>query len=164
MNKKIMLLGAVAVAGYFTLTAFGGKTKAEQMTEISDKVKMGLDEFRNAEKAKCDARVAEAVTAKYNEMMAAVPVPAEPAVAAKGGKKAASKGKTGGPKVDPLPQPTTPSKTPPTDDEKAKGRMSGQSGKLEEEKAKGRMSGEAPKQEEAKAKGRMQQKPAGGGN
>ena len=56
MNKNLLFIGAVAVAGYLTLTAFGGKTKAEQMAEIKEKVQMGLDELRTAEKAACDAR------------------------------------------------------------------------------------------------------------
>lgn len=105
MNKKqLMLLGAAAVAGYFTLTAFGGKTKAEQMAEITEKAKMQLEEIRTAEKAKCDEKVAAAVNEQYAAMAAAEPEPA-PATT-KGGKKPAKKG---GPKVDPLPQPSAPS-------------------------------------------------------
>jgi hypothetical protein len=91
MNKNLLLVGAVAVASYLTLTAFGGKTKAEQMAEISDKVKMGLDDLRTEEKAKCDTRVAEAVETKYAEMVAATPEPAPmptKAVKGKGGPKA----------------------------------------------------------------------------
>lgn len=76
MNKNLLLVGAVAVASYLTLTAFGGKTKAEQMAEITDKVKMGLEDLRTEEKAKCDTRVAETVDAKYAEMAAATPEPA----------------------------------------------------------------------------------------
>ncbi len=89
MNKNLLLVGAVAVASYMTLTAFGGKTKAEQMAEISDKVKMGLEDLRTEEKAKCDTRVAEAVDTKYAEMLAATPEPVQgKAVKGKGGPKA----------------------------------------------------------------------------
>ena len=104
MNKNLLLVGAVAVASYFTLTAFGGKTKAEQMAEITDKVKMGLEDLRTAEKAKCDTRVAETVEMKYAELAAATPEP----VAAPG-KKTTGKG---GPKPTAKPLPSgTPGKT-----------------------------------------------------
>ena len=103
MNKKIMLFGAAALVGFLSLTAFGGKTKADQMAEISEKVKMGLDAFRADEKVKCDTKVGEAVAAKVAEL-AAMPVPAP----VKGATKKATKGGKGGPKVDPLPQPSTP--------------------------------------------------------
>lgn len=112
MNKNLLFIGAVAVAGYLTLTAFGGKTKAEQMAEIKEKVQMGLDELRTTEKAACDARVAEAVEAKYAEMAAATPEPT-PAVAGKPVKK----GTKGGPSVKPLPTPPA----PPTDPTKTRG-------------------------------------------
>lgn len=95
MNKNLLIVGVVAVASYFTLTAFGGKTKAEQMAEIQDKVKMGLEEIRTQEKANCDARVAEAVEMKYSEMAAATPEPAPV--------KGVKKGSKGGPKAPTLP-------------------------------------------------------------
>jgi outer membrane biosynthesis protein TonB len=109
MKKQLMLLSAAALVGYITLTAFGGATKAEQLADIQTKVKMGLDELRTAEKAKCDARVAEAVSAKLAEMASAVPEPA-PALAGKGGaKKPATKKPATPPTATPVPQPTTPS-------------------------------------------------------
>ena len=125
MNKNLLLVGAVAVAGYLTLTAFGGKTKAEQMAEIKEKIQMGLNEIRTQEKEKCDTRVAEAVEAKYAEMAASMPAPA----AAPAGKKAVkSTGK--GPSAKPLPTPAPAPKDPiktrggeanPTGDVKARG-------------------------------------------
>lgn len=95
MNKNLLIVGVVAIASYFTLTAFGGKTKAEQMAEIQEKVKMGLDDIRTEEKAKCDARVAEAVEMKYSELAAATPEPAPV--------KGVKKGSKGGPKAPVLP-------------------------------------------------------------
>jgi len=107
MNKNLLIVGVVAIASYFTLTAFGGKTKAEQMAEIQEKVKMGLDDIRTEEKAKCDARVAEAVEMKYSELAAATPEPAPV--------KGVKKGSKGGPKAPVLPTgkagtPTDPAK------------------------------------------------------
>lgn len=100
MNKNLLLAGAVAVAG-FTLTAFYGPTKADQMTDIAAKVKTGLETFRADEKAKCDARVEEAVAAKLAELAAATPEPAA-APATKGVTKKSGT-KTAGPKAPVVP-------------------------------------------------------------
>ena len=108
MNKKLLLICAVAVAGYFTLTAFGGQTKADQMADIQAKITMGLDQIRLEEQQKCDARVAEAVETKYAEMPAATPE--MPAAAPS---KTAKKGsKSSGPSVKPLPSTTAPAPDP----------------------------------------------------
>lgn len=104
--KKTVLIGGAALlaAGFFTLTAFGGKTKAQQDADIAKAVTEQVDAFRQEKIAECDERVAAAAQAKYDELMAAAPAePAKPAP----GKKTAPKGK-GGPKVDPLPQPAPP--------------------------------------------------------
>ena len=105
MNKNLLITGVLAVAG-FGLMAFFGPTKADQMKEIEAKVKTGLEEFRAAEKAKCDMRVEEAVAAKLAELAA---VPAEAAAIAapvKGAKKSTAKGPNA-PKV-PTPAPPPP--------------------------------------------------------
>jgi hypothetical protein len=106
MNKNLIILGAAVIGGFVTLTAFGPKTKAEQLADIDSKVKAGLEEFRAAEAAKCDERVAAEVQTQYDAMLAAVPAIAAPMP----GKKAPAKKavKPSGPKVDPLPQPTKP--------------------------------------------------------
>lgn len=109
MNKKLLLAGAVAVAGFFTLTAFDGKTLAQQKEEIASAVTAKLETLRSEKAAECDARVqTEAATRvdAWKAEMAAAPAPA-PAkgVAKKGGSK--------GPKVDPLPTPPPPVKTDP---------------------------------------------------
>lgn len=99
MNKKLLLAGAVAVAGFFTLTAFDGKTLAQQKEEIASAVTAKLETLRSEKAAECDARVAAEVTTRvdaWKAEMAAAPAPA----ASKGGVK---KGGSKGPKVDPLP-------------------------------------------------------------
>jgi outer membrane murein-binding lipoprotein Lpp len=109
MNKNLLIVGAVAVAG-FTLTAFYGPTKADQMADIATKVTAGLEALRADEKAKCDAKVAEAVATKVAEMSAA-PVEPTPTVAptpTKGTKKGTAKG----PKAPTVPTPPPPPTKP----------------------------------------------------
>ncbi len=108
MNKNLLITGVFAVAG-FGLMAFFGPTKADQMKEIEAKVKTGLEEFRAAEKAKCDARVEEAVAAKLAEMTTAEPAPT--LTTATPTKKATK----GGPKAPSLPPATPPKKVDPSD-------------------------------------------------
>jgi hypothetical protein len=114
MNKKFLLFGAVAVAGFLTLTAFGGKTLAEQQAEITKMVTEKLDAYKVDLQAACDERVAAESQTRFDQIMAdkaaaeaAKPVPGKKAIA----KKPVAKG----PKVDPLPQgskqPTDPQKT-----------------------------------------------------
>ena len=115
MNKKVLFAGMIAVAGFVTLTAFGGKTRADQQIEIDNAVKAKLETYRTELTAACDARVeAEAMT-RYDAVVAqrAAEEAAKPAAGKKGGKKV-----TKGPKVDPLPQPTKPA---PTDPQKTRG-------------------------------------------
>lgn len=110
MNKKLLLAGAVAVAGFFTLTAFDGKTLAQQKEEIAAAVTAKLETLRTEKTAECDARVQTEVTTRVEawkaEMAAA---PAAPAPAKGGAKKGGSKG----PKVDPLPVTPPPAKVDP---------------------------------------------------
>ncbi|MEY3241371.1 MAG: hypothetical protein RIR11_2810 [Bacteroidota bacterium] len=108
MNKNLLIVGAVAVAG-FTLTAFYGPTKADQMADIATKVTAGLEALRADEKAKCDAKVAEAVAAKVAEMTAAPVEPTPTAAPVKGVKKSTPKA---GPKAPTVPTPAPPPAKP----------------------------------------------------
>jgi hypothetical protein len=130
MNKKL-LTGAAAVAAFIALTAFGGKTLAEQKAEIASSITSKLESYRTELQTACDEKVAAAAQTKADEIIAAkaAEVPATPT---KGiaPKKKPTKGSTGGPKVDPLPQgpkpaPSDPKKdkmneTPNTSDKKEK--------------------------------------------
>lgn len=142
MNKKLLLAGAVAVAGFFTLTAFDGKTLAQQKEEIAAAVTAKLETLRTEKTAECDARVQTEATTRVEawkaEMAAA---PAAPAPAKGGSKKGGAKG----PKVDPLPvTPPPPAKVDPKKDkmqggtnvEEKKAKMDGQSPNLEKKKSK----------------------------
>jgi len=145
MNKKLLLAGALAIAGFFTLTAFDGKTLAQQKEEIAAAVTAKLEMLRTEKTAECDTRVQEEATTRieaWKAEMAAAPVPAP----AKGGTK---KGGTKGPKVDPLPVTPPPAKVDPK-----QGKMEG--GTKTEEKSK-KMEGQAPNADKKKAK-------MGGGN
>jgi hypothetical protein len=126
MNKKLLLAGAVAVAGFFTLTAFDGKTLVQQKEEIAAAVTAKLETLRTEKAAECDTRVQEEANTRleaWKAEMAAAPVPA------KGGVK---KGSTKGPKVDPLPTGTK----PPTDPQKTRGGAV-QQGNAEQQKERG---------------------------
>ncbi len=118
MKKTILMGGAALLAiGFMTLTAFGGsKTKAQQEAEITQAVAAKVEELRTTKAAECETRVADAAKVKYDEWAAAQPV--VPTKFGSTGKKVVPKGKTP-PKVDPLPQPTPPTKTP-TDAKKDK--------------------------------------------
>lgn len=125
MNKNLLLAGAVAVAGFFTLTAFDGKTLAQQKEEIASAVTTKLDELRAEKSAECDAKVeAEASTQfeTWKAEMAAAPTPTKGVVKGKGSK---------GPKVDPLP-----SGSKPTDPQKTRGGAV-QEGNVEQQKERG---------------------------
>lgn len=106
MNKKLLLIGALAIAGFVTLTAFGGKTKEQQMAEIKEKIQTGLDQVRAEEDEKCTTRVNEAAQTRFVDYQAEM----EATAAKTPGKKSSSKAK--GPRVDPLPTkaPTDPKK------------------------------------------------------
>ncbi len=126
MNKKLLLAGAVAVAGFFTLTAFDGKTLAQQKEEIAAAVTAKLEMLRTEKTAECDTRVQEEATARieaWKAEMAAAPAP---------GKGIVKKGSSKGPKVDPLPNGT---KTP-TDPQKTRGGAVKQ-GDVEQQKERG---------------------------
>ncbi|MBC7776472.1 MAG: hypothetical protein H7246_13645 [Phycisphaerae bacterium] len=110
MNKKLLLAGAVAVAGFFTLTAFDGKTLAQQKEEIAAAVTAKLEMLRTEKTAECDTRVQTEATTRieaWKAEMAAAPAPG------KGGTK---KGGSKGPKVDPLPVTPPPAKVDPKKD------------------------------------------------
>ncbi len=113
MNKNLLLVGAVAVAGFLTLTAFGGKTLEQQQAEVKAAVDAKVASRRLEKQAECDSRVMAAAQTKYDEVLAART--AEASMTTKGGM--VKKGtKTKGPRVDPLPQPTKPTSTSPSKD------------------------------------------------
>jgi hypothetical protein len=145
MNKKLLLASAVVTAGFVALTAFAPKTQEEQRQEIQQSVQVKLDTYRDSLMMVCDERIAMESDRRFNEAIAARAMDNTP----KG------KGRTTarGPRVTPLPQGSTPTKT--TTDQK-RDNMEGQP-KTEEKKEK--MSGE-PKTEEKKSK----MKREGGGN
>lgn len=106
--------GALAVAGFIGLTAFDGKTLAQQKEEITAAVTAKLETLRSEKAAECDARVQTEATTRFQTWQteqAAMPAPAP----AKGGAK---KGGSKGPKVDPLP--STPPPAPKTDPKTSK--------------------------------------------
>jgi len=111
MNKKLLLIGAFALVGFMTLTAFGGKTKEQQEAEIVQAVQAKLDAYRTELQQACTDRVMAEAQKRFDEQQAA-------AAAANANKPSATKKTTkkGGPKVDPLPQGTTP-----TDPQKTRG-------------------------------------------
>lgn len=127
MNKKLLLVGAVAVAGFFTLTAFDGKTLAQQKEEIAAAVTAKLETLRTEKAAECDARVLEEANVRVETWK--TEMAATPAAPVKGGAK---KGTAKGPKVDPLPTGTKPT----TDPQKSRGGAV-QQGNVEQQKERG---------------------------
>lgn len=169
MNKNILFGAAMILfCSFFALVSFKGKTKEQQLQEISAAVEAKISELRTLKVEECNARVLETATEQYNALLEA-----EAEAAKSKSKKRAirSKKKTytapkAPVKVDPTPATPTPPPPPPpaeaaptTDEGKAKSRMSGQPSQ-DDAKAKSRMSGE-PSKDDAKAKSRMQ---GGGGN
>lgn len=108
MNKKLILAGMVLVAGFVTLTAFGGKTLEQQKQEIAAAITAQLDEFRAEKQEECTMRVNEEAQRRYDEYLASQP--ATPATKPSTTKKR-SNTSTGTTKKDPLPQ-TAPAKDP----------------------------------------------------
>lgn len=147
MNKKLLLAGAVAVAGFFALTAFNGKTLAQQKEEIAAAVTAQLESLRTEKAAECDARVAVEANARFDAWMAEMA--AKPnAKPTKGVVKKSVPAK--GPQVDPLPVTPPPAKVDPKTS-----KMEGGS-KVEEKQSK--IEGEAPNTDKKKSK------MGGGGN
>lgn len=106
MNKKIILAGFVVVAGFVTLTAFGGKTKEQQAQEIATAVTAKLDEFRAQKEEECTGLVNTEAQTRYQAYVAEMEAAA--ATAPKGTKTTTKKKSTT--KKDPLPQ-TKPAET-----------------------------------------------------
>jgi len=102
MNKNLLLAGAVAVAGFFTLTAFGGKTLEQQQAEVKMAIDAKIATLRSEKQADCDSRVAAAAQTRYDEVVA------ERTAAAVTGGTIKKGTRPKGPRVDPLPQPTKP--------------------------------------------------------
>lgn len=153
MNKKLMLAGAVLVAGLATLTAF--KTKEEQQQEIATAITAKLDELRMQLQEQCAQRVNDEARRRYDEYVASLP-PAKPG---KPGTKPATPKKA-------APAPTAPAKTPmpqtvPTDPQKQRGGAV-QEGNVEEQKKR---EGAAPPGDvESQKKRGGASKVEGGGN
>lgn len=115
MNKKLLFAGALAVAGFVTLTAFGGKTLEQQKAEIDTAVKAKLEELRATKEEECNARVTTEAQNRFTQWQAEE----EAKAAATPGKKPASGGKgktTTKPSSQPLPQPQPPAPTNPKSD------------------------------------------------
>jgi hypothetical protein len=110
MKNKLLLAGAIAVAGFIGLTAFGG-TKAEQDAQIKSAVEAKLAAYTTELQDACAARVEAEAQTRFDAVRAERAA-AEAAKPAAPGKKPATKPKgSKGPKVDPLPQPTKPTST-----------------------------------------------------
>lgn len=111
MNKKIILGALIVLAGFITLTAFGGgKTLEQQKQEIADKITVQLDEFRAQKQEECTMRINEEAQRLYNEYVASMPAPSS----TKSGSGVKTKPKTKPVVKDPLPQtPTDPSQARP---------------------------------------------------
>ena len=111
MNKKIFI-GAAAVlfCSFFALTAFKGKTKEEQMQEITAQIEKRLSDIRAAAVADCDARVQAAATTKFDSIQTAA-ANAPKTIAKPSTKKTYTKPKTTT-KVTPTPAPVTPAPAP----------------------------------------------------
>ncbi len=115
MNKKLLLAGAVAVVGFVTLTAFGGKTLEQQKAEIATAVTAKIEEFRAQKEEECTARVTTEAQNRFTQWQAEE----EAAAAAKPGAKKPTGGKgkpTTKPSVTPLPQPQPPKPSDPKKD------------------------------------------------
>ena len=136
MNKKLLLFGAAALIAFVSLTAFGGKTKAEQDAAIQQAITTQLDSFRVEQHNICTERVMAEAESRFVTMMAEKAASAKPGAVKKGGKKS-------GPNVDPVPAAKAPATTPKQD------KMQG--GTNTEEK-KDKMSSPAPNTEKKKSK------------
>lgn len=137
----MLFAGALAVAGFIGLTAFDGKTLAQQKEEIAAAVTAKLETLRSEKAAECDARVQTEATTRFEAWkaeQAAAPAPA------KGGTK---KGTAKGPKVDPLP-----TKPAPTDPQKNRGGAV-QPGNAEQQKERGGAASPTQAPEQQKKRG-----------
>ena len=142
MKNKLILAGALTVAGFIGLTAFGG-TKAEQEAQIKAAVEAKLAAYTTELQDACAARVEAEAQTRYSaivaERVAAMPGGTKPTTKPKGAK---------GPKVDPLPQPTKPATKTPAEEKKAK--MEGGTPNTQDKVDK--MSTPAPNTDKKKAK------------
>ncbi len=123
MNKQLILIAAVALAGGIMLTAY--KTKEQQQQEIANAIAMKLDEYRMLKQEECTARVNAEARRRFDEYVASLP-PAKPS---KPG-SAAIKKRPQSPSKTPMPQ------TPPQDPQKQRGGAV-QEGNVEQQKQRG---------------------------
>ena len=113
MNKKLLIAGMVIIAGFVTLTAFGGKTLEQQKQEIASAIAAQLDDFRAQKQEECTLRVNEEAQRRYDEYLASLPATPE-AKPKSGSKKKTNSSASGTTKKDPMPQ-TAPKKDPVTE-------------------------------------------------
>jgi hypothetical protein len=100
MNKKLLGLGAMAVAGFLTLTAFEAKTLEQQRAEINAAVETRLSELRMQKDQECMLRVQDEARRRYDQWM--MENAANQANAPRSGGRGVTRAR--GPKVDPVPQ------------------------------------------------------------
>ena len=143
MNKKLLILGAAAlVSGFLVFSAFDGKTREQQMAEIEQMATMKLDELRATKEQECTDKINTEAQRRFDEILAQ-----RAADAAKPGAKPKPKpkpGSSGGTKVEPLPQPSTPAPTDPKKDkmeggtktQEKKDKMEGQPTSTQKKKSK----------------------------
>jgi hypothetical protein len=158
MNKKLFFAGAIAVAGFATLTAFGGRTKAQQDADIAAAVEARLTEVKTAEAAKCDERVAAEATTRFDAAYAAKMEEAANSKTVPGKKPAVKKG-TGGPKA-----PALPPATKPVDPAQAKKDKTAGTAPVNTDAKQSKTAGEAPPPNTSAKKAKTAGQPAGGGN
>ena len=79
MNKKILTLGAFALATIVGFSAFSDTQTDEQ--KIASGVETAIAALKDAKKQECEAKIAEAATQKADALIAAMPA-AKPAIAA----------------------------------------------------------------------------------
>lgn len=115
MNKHFFTAGAIALMGFFVLTAFGGKTLAEQQAEVANAVTAKLDELRAQMDVACKARIDAEVKSRYNQFL----LDESAKTTSKGGTAAAKPAPKPATKPAPAPAPTTkpaPTTTTPSQD------------------------------------------------
>jgi|GEM_PF-886738 len=117
MNKKLLLAGAFAAAGFIGLTAFGGQTREQQEAEIAAAVTGKLDELRATLETTCNERIATESQSRFDAwLLAEAAKPSKPGVSKPKPVTSKPKPGTSKPSVDPLPQPTTPPVSDPKKD------------------------------------------------
>lgn len=131
MIKKLLIVGAVAVVGFTTFTAFEEKTD-EQI--IAEKLEAKKAEFSATKQVECDERANTMAMGMVDSLVAAKKLAMAPV---KGNTKPTTKpkGSTAKPSTKPAPAPVPATKPAPTPVQEKKDKMSGGT-KTEEKKDK----------------------------